>query len=206
MNHLVETIIQISKPVLRLADWLPSLDQGLDEAERSTVKLQVRSYQQTNWFCCGAVAAWAVLEAFEPDASYGAIYDDCAPDPCEGMTEGEIARALRQHGITVAYKRNMSFAEICAAIDAGKPLIVGVGFEYPDGDHWMVLCGVGRRPDRVYLANPRERMGWKTFRDGYWNPVGNALMCSRNGKGAPKIEEQDDFKPSRRRPKGKLKW
>jgi Peptidase_C39 like family len=202
MNEIIEKVI---KPVLRLADWLPSLDQGLDESQRNTVKLAVRSYCQTNWYACGAVAGWAVLEAFKPKASYGAFYGECAPDPCEGMSEGAIARALRNHRITAAYKRNMDFADIRAAIDRGYPLIVGVGFDYPDGDHWMVIYGYGRRPDRVYLANPRERVGWKTFRDGYWNPTGAALVCSRNGKGVPRIEE-DGFTRRRSKTESKLKW
>jgi hypothetical protein len=188
MNVVIENLM---KPVLRLADWLPSLDQGLDDSQRNTVKLKLHSYSQTNWYCCGAVAGWAVLEAFKPNASYGAFYDDCSPDPCEGMPESEIARALRNHGITAGYKRNMDLAGIRSAIDRGFPLIVGVGFDNPDGDHWMVIYGYGRRPDRVYLANPRERVGWKTFRDGYWNSTGAALVCSRNGKGVPRLERPE---------------
>jgi hypothetical protein len=190
-----ETFKRITKDLLRWADWLPSLDHGFDQSERNTVKLAVHSYCQTNWYCCGAAAGWAVVEALKPKASYAEFYGDCSPDPWEGMgmTESEIACALRRHGITAAYKRNMDFPDIRASIDKGYPLIVGVGFACADGDHRMVIYSYGHRPDRVYLANnvvltgSHQRMGGKTFRDGWWNPTGAALVCSRNRKGVPEL-------------------
>ncbi len=53
-----------------------------------------------------------------------------------------------------------------------------------EADHWVVVYGYGRKPDRVYLATNSlpwftpNRMGRTQF-ERIWQPSGFGLVCSK---------------------------
>ena len=153
-----------------------------DYAEDGETKLAVPFYCQTDWYSCGAIAGWSVVETFHPKADFARFYRDCNPSPTEGMGETRLIRALRKHGVGVGIRRDFDFDSIAEAIESGYPIIAGVGHEFSDGDHWIIIYGVGYHPKRVFLANivrpgcSREEFTWREFRSE-WSSRGHGLMC-----------------------------
>lgn len=148
-------------------------------------KLLMPSYCQTDWYSCGPIAAWSVLETFHPDADFATFYHDCRPLPTEGTSEGKLVKALRKHGIGISVRHDLTFEKIARAIESGFPIITGVGHDYEDGDHWVVIYGVSRKPKRVFVSNivrwhfpfnSREDFTWKEWLKE-WNPRGDGLVC-----------------------------
>jgi hypothetical protein len=123
-----------------------------------------------------------VVETFHPEADFEKFYKFCAPDPTEGMGETRLIQALRHHGVGVGVRRDLDFDSIAEAIEAGFPIIVGVGHEFSDGDHWVVIYGVAYKPKRVFLSNivrpgySHEEYSWSEFRSE-WSPRGDGLIC-----------------------------
>ena len=70
----------------------------------------------------------------------------------------------------VSIRRHLCFADLCTAIEKGRPVIVGIGHEYEDGDHWVVVYGVGRKFRHIFVCNwvrlghSREELSWAEFR------------------------------------------
>lgn len=151
----------------------------------SETKLQMKSYCQTDWYSCGPVAAWSVLETFHPDADFDAFYRDCRPLPTEGTTEGKLVKALRKHRVGVSVRHDLNFGKIADAIEVGYPIITGIGHDYPDRDHWVVIYGVSRKPKQLFVSNivrmhnplnSRAEFTWNEWCED-WNPKGDGLVC-----------------------------
>lgn len=152
----------------------------------SETKLLMKSYCQTDWYSCGPVAAWSVIETFHPDAEFAAFYRDCRPLPTEGTTENKLVTSLRKHGVGVSVRRDLNFAKIADSIETGYPIITGIGCdENGEGDHWVVIYGVSRKPKRVFVSNivrmlnplnSRAEYTWREWCDE-WNPKGDGLVC-----------------------------
>ena len=149
-------------------------------------KLLMPSYCQTDWYSCGPIAAWSVLETFHPDADFATFYHACRPLPTEGTSESKLVKALRQHGVGISVRHDLTFDRIASAIESGFPIITGVGEdESGDGDHWVVIYGVSRKPKRLFVSNivrmhnpfnSREAFTWSEWREE-WNPRGEGLVC-----------------------------
>ncbi len=183
---------QLEQPAVHIGRWWPSClrmipDLRDDYVNNDTeVKLAVPFFCQSDWYSCGAVAGWSVVKYFHPAATFRAFYKEVNPLPLEGTSEGKLVRALRRHGVRVSIRRKLRFADLCTAIENGRPAIVGIGHEYEDGDHWIVIYGVGTRPRRVFVCNwvrpgrSREELTWAEFR-ALWNPTGHGLVCWGKG-------------------------
>lgn len=146
-------------------------------------KLDVPFYSQNDWYSCGATAGWAVVKTFHPKANWKAFYQAVNPLPMEGTTTGKLLRALRQFGIGVSIRETLSFADIAQAIESGFPLIVGIRHQDPVSDHWIVIYGIGRKPQRIFACNQiyawsrsRAELSWDEFRR-LWNPRGHGFLC-----------------------------
>ena len=77
----------------------------------------------------------------------------------------------------------MSFADLCAAIDAGSPVIVAIQNPGADAGHWVTVYGYGLKPDRVFLAtNGFPFVATNEFPlhqfARLWSPHGNGLLCA----------------------------
>ena len=160
------------------------------------VTLEVPGYRQINSYACGAVAAAMVVKYFRPRVSFARIYDAVDPTQQFGAGTTRVMRALRSLGVGVSRKTDLTFADICAAIDADQPVIVCVKTGDPGVDHWVVIYGYGRRPNLVFVAGQglhffaRQRTAWPKFRK-VWSPRGEGLICwkakARKPRPSPRI-------------------
>jgi hypothetical protein len=160
------------------------------------VTLEVPGYRQINSYACGAVAAAMVVKYFRPQVSFARIYDAVDPTQRFGAGTTRVMRALRSLGVGVSRKTDLTFADICDAIDADRPIIVCVKTGDRGVDHWVVIYGYGRRPNRVFVAGQglpffaRQRTAWPKFRK-VWSPRGEGLLCwkakARKPRPAPRI-------------------
>lgn len=147
-------------------------------------KLAIPGFRQLDCYSCGATAGFSVVRAFHPRARFADFYAACNPSPTSGMSKRMLIRALRCHGVGVSDRSRMSFDDIADATERGFPLVAGIGHEFPDGDHWVTIYGVGRKPKRLFVCNQpsimslhgREEFMWQEW-DRWWNPRGEALVC-----------------------------
>ena len=154
-----------------------------DTAGENETKLAVRGYRQLDAWSCGATAAFAVVKTFHSNAKFSRFYADVGTT-ANGTTESALVRGLRKHRIGVGIRDNMDFEDIEFAIEAGFPVIAGIGHECEDGDHWICVYGIGRAPKRLFVCNQthvlslhgREEFTWKRWQR-WWNPYGRGLVC-----------------------------
>lgn len=161
---------------------------------------------QTQPHTCGAVAGLTVLRHFKPGISADSFFRSVNPTEEDGAGEGKLVRALRSYGLRVQVRRAMAFADIAAAIDLNRPVLVAVKTSDPSVDHWVAVYGYGVRPNRVFLAGTglplvsRKEYGWGEFRR-MWSGSGEGLVCGRRGskraKAAP--EPANPAKKGRRK-------
>ncbi len=118
------------------------------------VTLDFTGYSQVDDFSCGAVAGWAVVEAFDARRSFRRFYKNCAATPARGTSTPRLAQALSESGVGIKHLRHrISFARLCRAIDDGFPVICCVDHDKRDDtSHWLVVYGYQTRPARVFAA------------------------------------------------------
>ena len=154
------------------------------------VTLDLPGYCQLDTYGCGAIAGVMALKHFKPRASFTAFYARVSPLPENGTATYRLIRALRQSGLRVSERHDLSFADLCAAIDAGSPVIVVVHNPGADGSHWVVIYGYGRKPKRVFLATNgiplvSNVVPLRQFAR-IWSPHGNGLICAKAKRPARK--------------------
>ncbi len=155
------------------------------------VTLDLPGYCQLDSFGCGAIAGVMALKHFKPRASFSAFYARVSPRPENGTETYRLVRALRQSGLRVSERHEMSFADLSAAIDAGKPVIVLIHNSGDDDSHWVVVYGYGSKPNRVFLATngfpfvARNVFPLREFAR-LWYPHGNGLVCAKAKRSARK--------------------
>lgn len=155
----------------------------LQMASRSgEVTLDLTGYRQINTFGCGAVAAAMVVKCLRPQVSFERIHAAVDPTQQSGAGTMRVMRALRSLRVGVSRKTDLTFDNICTAIDAGRPVMVCVKTADTRTDHWVVVYGYGRRPNLVFVAGQglhfiaRQRVNWSEFRR-QWKPPGEGLVC-----------------------------
>jgi hypothetical protein len=116
--------------------------------------------------------------------SFERIYAAVNPTQGHGAGTARVTRALRSLGVRVSWRKNLSFDDICDAIDAGSPVLVCIQTNDAETDHWVVAYGYGRRPDLLFIAGrgihflARNRMRRRKFRR-LWCPRGEGLVCAK---------------------------
>jgi hypothetical protein len=157
----------------------------LQKAKRPReVTLALPGYRQIDSFSCGGIAAAMVGKFLRPRMSFQRIY--AAVDPVRGSGAGfdRVTRALRSLGVGVSWRKNLTFDDICDAVDSESPVLVCTKTTDPDTDHWVVIYGYRRRPDLLFIAGmgipflARNRMLRRKFRELWFTP-GVGLVCSK---------------------------
>lgn len=148
--------------------------------ERATL-LDLPPYRQIKFYTCGLVAGLIVFHFFFPRRSARTFSKRVAASPETGVGQQRLVAALRRSGIRVSIRNDLGFEDIAGAIDQGKPVIVTLS--RGEEDHWEVLGGYGRRPNRLFLWNESwfrtpACFSWREFR-AQWEPVGLGLVCGR---------------------------
>lgn len=191
MSHLTlnDAIQQLREAGLAALDRISSLTGyaamrvPLQSAGRpGEVTLDLTGYRQVDSYSCGAVAM--VVKFFHPRMCFERIHGVVAPDEDIGVGTLRLSRALRSLGVEVTCRRKLTFAGLCAAIDAGRPVLACVTTRAADTDHWVVIYGYGRRPNLVFVAGQglpfigRQRVQWPDFRK-QWSPAGTGWVCGK---------------------------
>ena len=102
--------------------------------------VSIPGYKQVQDYTCGFIAAANVLRAFAPDADLGYLYDYL--DYANGTHAPQVMTALRKYGIRVRNRNSLDFQVICAAIQAGSPIICSI--QCTHYMHWVVIYGCDR--------------------------------------------------------------
>jgi hypothetical protein len=146
--------------------------------------LDVPGYRQTQLHTCGFVAGLMVLHYFDPTRSARLFYRRTQPTLDEGTPVPRLVRALRESYIQVEDRTDLNFERIVKSIRQGRPVITTVKRRFDTG-HWVVIYGVGFRPNRVFVAGngipyllDRSEMAWADFRKN-WFVIGEGLVCRR---------------------------
>ena len=150
----------------------------------------LRSYRQRDAFSCGFCAALAVLHTLNPPetplhrlASAHDLWLSLDPDEDAGVSETRLVRCLRERGVVVAKRTNLTFSKIRSEIDRGRPVITTVRTGDPGEEHWLVIHAYALGPRRVYLSNTDIVSGfkpvqlWSDFTRSYWAERGHGLVC-----------------------------
>lgn len=139
-------------------------------SDDDTVLENVPGYRQTQSYTCGFVAGLMVLHAFKPRASVDAFWKRMNPTEDMGVCNTRLIAALRASGIRVSVRRDLTFAAFDDAVAQRCPVITLVRTREADTLHWVVVYGVGRRPNRIYVAGnglpylSRKVFPWLEFR------------------------------------------
>jgi hypothetical protein len=165
--------------IVLVDDWLRH------PVDPNVLTLRVPGYRQTNTFACGFAAAATVVRYYYPRRSLNRLHELVEPDPESGTSTARLKAALRASRVAVREHDDLKWRDIYRAINQGWPVIVTVATRRADTLHWCVIYGVGRKPNRVFIAG--QGLPWfggkahryHEFRLGLWHPVGNGLICRR---------------------------
>ena len=118
-----------------------------------------------------------------PALGFGAVYEAVDPLPHSGAGTRRVAQGLRQCGLRVAVRDDLTFARLAHCINQDSPVLVCIHNPGSENRHWVVVYGYARKPDQVYLASnglpwlTRNRVDRAQF-EKIWAPKGNGLVCS----------------------------
>jgi ABC-type bacteriocin/lantibiotic exporter with double-glycine peptidase domain len=137
--------------------------------------LSVPGYRQVRSYSCGYTSVLMIAKYFSPDVHALDLYRRLGTDR-DGTRQNAIVRELRSAGISVGVRYDMGFDRVCKSIDLGKPIIAYLN----DAEHWLVLYGYGRDPDRVFVADPRPGHRCEELWQSYGPRLGSfGIVCSR---------------------------
>lgn len=191
MKHVLKRLREARDAVVdRISDFTgyAAVRVPLQKASRDgEVTLDLTGYRQVNTYACGAIASAMVVKFLRPQMSFERIHAAVDPTQATGAGAMRVVRALRSLGISVSRKDNLTFDSICAAIDAGHPVMACVKTDDPDTEHWVVIYGYGRQPKLLFVAGQgwplihKQRVAWAEFRR-QWASPGEGLVCSKARK------------------------
>lgn len=175
-----------TKTLDALSDWTGCVATRVPLRRASgpdEVTLDLPGYAQLDSYGCGAVAGFMALKHFKPRASFTAFYARVSPHPENGTATYRLIRALRQSGLRVSERHDLTFADLCTAMDAGRPVLVALHNPGAADAHWVVVYGHGLKPRRVFLATNGLPWGSNVVPlrrfARLWSPPGHGLLCAR---------------------------
>jgi len=147
---------------------------------QNATTLDIPGYRQVDSFSCGPVVGLMLVHTWHPRVSPSHFYDLCAATQEEGTPTARLVSALRGCGVGVSVRHRMEWRDIVKAIEDGFPVATAVA--RADCLHWVLIYGVGRTPDRIYLAGNSMPIVGRTEFDRHafesmWDPYGFGLVC-----------------------------
>jgi len=112
--------------------------------------LPLSGYRQARSYTCGFATTLMVIRYFGADIPARELLRRLGTGR-DGTRQNAIMRELRAAGLRANTRYDVDFARVCREIDRNK-LIVGY---LHDEEHWLVIYGYARDPERVYVADPR---------------------------------------------------
>ena len=153
---MLDAIKKFMKPgldvIAETTGWRVIPDRLAHPRSKNVCTLDVPGYRQLESYTCGFAAGLIVLHTFYPRRSIRRLFDLVGSDYNYGTQNSTLVKSLRASGVGVGHRDDLTFAKICRAIDDGFPIITLVGSTDPEVEHWVVLYGYGRKPNRVFIA------------------------------------------------------
>lgn len=160
------------------------------------VTLPLPGYRQAKNYSCGFATALMVARHYGVELAAPELYA-LVGTTYWGTSQTALVRALRQVGVRANIRYDVDFERLATAIDRGKLVVGYLG----DDEHWLVLYGYGRDPDRVYVADPRPSQGCEHPWDAYGARLGGfGIVCSRPRAEAEEVVSQIAAGPAEERP------
>lgn len=124
---------------------------------------------------CGFIAALMVIKHLRGEIDEEELFKDLGTSE-RGTSQTAIIRELRRRSVAVNPDYNLTFPKVRRQIVLGRPVIT----YRQDLDHWMVIYGYRRMPNRAIVANP---IPGKLYQVWLWervlrNTKGFGLVCS----------------------------
>jgi hypothetical protein len=191
-NELPNIVQDIAKKSLdslsSLTGWRIVPEPLAHPDDPNVCTLDVPGYKQIESYTCGYVAGAMIMHTFHPRRSLERMIKLCAPDYETGVQTTTLVRALRASGIGVAVRENLTFADICKAIESGYPIVTLTKTPREDVVHWVVIYGYGKATNRLFIAGDdkwnfigtllgRKEVSWSDFQRSIWGQRGFGLIC-----------------------------
>jgi ABC-type bacteriocin/lantibiotic exporter with double-glycine peptidase domain len=143
--------------------------------------LEVVGYKQNQDYTCGYAAGLMVLHTFYPKKCKHQFLERVRPHKDSGVSTTRLAKSLRDSGLSVRIERGkLSLRRIQEAIETGMPVITTIGAGN-DIEHWVVIFGVGYRPNRVFIAGNgffgKREFSWAEFRKEERGALTGSIIC-----------------------------
>jgi len=180
MNPVIATVVNWladTTGIRVLPDRLPH------PPDRNVVTLKVPGYRQSQGHTCGFVAGLMILHYFRPGFPVERFYERIRAHKSSGVSRQRLIDSLRLYGLRVSRRTDLDFEGIVEAIEADQPIATVVRTRNVDVDHWIVLYGYGRKPNRVFVAGElpfqTQRMyTYGLFRTHFWETPRFGVVCS----------------------------
>ena len=138
--------------------------------------LELSGFRQARNYSCGYAAALMILRYFERDLRGRQLFEELGTAR-DGTSQSAILRVLRAQGLSVNIRYDADFERIIRAIEGGKPCIAYL----IDEEHWIVIYGYGRSPERVFVADPEPNKDMVYPWESYGPRLGGfAMVCSES--------------------------
>lgn len=139
------------------------------------VTVPLFGYRQTRSYSCGFATALMVLRTFGRSVEARELFERLRTGR-SGTRQTAIVTELRRRGLRANIRYDLDFAALSRAIDAGKLIVAYLG----DAEHWLVVYGYGRGPERVFVGDPRPGERCEHRWDAYGARLGGfGIVCSR---------------------------
>jgi hypothetical protein len=136
------------------------------QARTGAVTLPVPGFRQVRSYSCGFASTLMIARYFGVATPGADVYRRLGTDGT-GTRQTAIVKVLRQLGLRAGVRYDVDFERIARGIDDGKPII---GY-LVDVEHWLVIYGYGRAPERIFVADPRPLEQCEQL----WAPYGARL-------------------------------
>lgn len=145
--------------------------------DEGVTTLPLCGYRQARDYTCGFASTLMVLHYFAAKVPALELFRRLGTGR-DGTRQSAIVRELRAAGLRANVRYDMDFARVCRMIDHNKLIIGYLG----DVEHWVVIYGYGRDPERVYVADPEPDQECSQEWSTYCPRLGDfGIVCSRPG-------------------------
>lgn len=158
------------KPIMKLRfrpHHAPRFHPVRPAADSSVITLPVPGFRQARDYTCGFATTLMVMRYFAARTPATELFRRLGTDR-DGTRQSAIVRELRAGGLRANIRYDVDFARICLEIERNK-LIIGY---LHDAEHWLLIYGYGRDPERVFVADPEPDAGCEYYWDEKYVHVG----------------------------------
>ena len=120
-------------------------------ADATVRTLSIPGYYQARQYTCGFASALMVLHYYRRFVPARTLYEQLGTDHT-GTSQNAMVRELRAAGLAANIRYDLTLDSLRRAIDRNK-LVIGYHHRL---EHWVVLYGYGRDPDRIFVADPLQ--------------------------------------------------